>query len=92
MTVFGPEATAPKNRRLLVFGHMPAGHEEMAMGWKDVLDDRWYFVPQGGLIPFTVEQWCEGPQPPEWTNDPLAVAPVPDMAGAAEIAEAEPHG
>jgi len=65
MTVFGPESTAPNNRRLLIFGRMLAGHKEMAMGWKDVLDNRWYFAPQGGLVPFAVEQWCVVPEPPE---------------------------
>ncbi len=66
--MFSAEEDAPKNRRLLIFGHMPAGHEEMAMGWKDVMDNRWYFAPQGGLVPFTVEQWCDVPLPPEWED------------------------
>ena len=64
-TVFGPEETAPKNRRLIIFGHMPAGHDEMAMAWKDRMDEQWYFAPQGGLVPFVVEQWCEVPEPPK---------------------------
>lgn len=62
-TVFGPEETAPNNQRLIIFGRMPAGYEEMAMGWKDIMDGRWYFAPQGGLVPFKVEQWCEVPEP-----------------------------
>jgi hypothetical protein len=62
-TVFEPENTAPENRRVLIFGYMPAGHDEMAMGWKDRMNGLWYFAPQGELVPFKVEQWCVVPEP-----------------------------
>ena len=56
-----PEAEAPENHRVIVFGTMPSGLPEMGMGWKDLIDGRWYFAPQGGLVPFKVEEWCYVP-------------------------------
>jgi hypothetical protein len=65
MTIFYlvSSSAPPENHRLLVYGHMPAGHDEMAMAWKDRMDGRWYYAPQGGLVPFTVEQWTYVPEP-----------------------------
>lgn len=51
--------TAPMNRRIIVFGN-----DEMAMGWHDVIDGRWYYAPQGGLIKWTITHWMPLPEPP----------------------------
>jgi hypothetical protein len=60
----GPEITAPENRRLLVYGdHGNPEHDEMAMGWKDRLDGKWYYSPQGGLIDWRILWWMEVPEP-----------------------------
>lgn len=58
MSEFHPIATAPENRRVLIYSD-----EEMAMGWKDRIDGRWYHAPQGGLVQFTPNLWCEIPNP-----------------------------
>ena len=59
---FRPIAEAKKNRRLLIFGKMPAGHDEMAMAWWDAIDERWYYAPQGGLVQFEPTSWCAVPE------------------------------
>ena len=64
-TEFRPIAEAPKNKRLLIFGKMPAGHDEMAMAWWDMIDERWYYAPQGGFVQFEPTIWCEVPKPGE---------------------------
>ena len=56
---FGPIATAPSNYRVLIYNH-----REMAMAWKDRIDGKWYYSPQGGLVQFEPEVWCNIPEPP----------------------------
>ena len=63
--------SAPENHRVVIYGNMPDtgkypnnGQEEMAIGWKDRIDKKWYFAPQGGLVPFIPTKWTYVPKPP----------------------------
>lgn len=55
-TDWNPVESAPTNTRLLV-----AGDDEMAMGWLDRIDNRWYYAPQGGWITWEITQWMHPP-------------------------------
>ena len=52
--------TVPENKRVYVYGwhvnHSPP-YDEEAMAWKDRMDGRWYYAPQGGLIDWTPTHW-----------------------------------
>jgi hypothetical protein len=52
-----PIETAPTNLRVMI-----ASDDEMAMGWLDVIDNQWYYAPQGGLV----KQWI----PTKWQHIP----------------------
>ena len=59
-----PIATAPHNKRVFIYGRHPEGHDQGAMGWFDLIDRRWYYAPQGGLVDnWTPEWWMPIPFP-----------------------------
>lgn len=60
-----PISTAPPNERVLV-----ASAEEIAMGWKDLIDGRWYHVPQGGYLTFEPTHWQSIPPSPGVAHPP----------------------
>lgn len=60
-------ATAPYNKRILA-----ASDDEMAMVWKDRIDDTLYYSPQGGKV----TQWV----PTMWR--PIPDTPAPPLASA----------
>ncbi len=58
-----PVITPPVNLRVLIFGHLPNGEQEIAMAWLSGVDRQWYYAPQGGKINFTPAWWCHVPEP-----------------------------
>lgn len=60
----------PRNLRLIVEGTHAAGHDETAMAWFDRADERWYYAPQGGVIPWTVKRWQYLPATSEGSATP----------------------
>ena len=55
-----PIESAPLNKRVLVYMD-----DEMAMGWKDVTNCKWYYAPNGGLINWEPTHWTNIPTPPQ---------------------------
>lgn len=49
-----PIETAPHNERVLVYSE---GLDEVTIGWQDRIDGKWYFAPQGGVIPWVLTGW-----------------------------------
>lgn len=61
-----PIDTAPQNHRVIVKADnidLP-GHakDEIAMAWWDVIDQHWYYAPQGGRMTWKPEKWCHLPE------------------------------
>ena len=65
-----PISECPENRRVYVYGwhrdHEPS-YDEEAMAWKDQIDGKFYYAPQGGVIDWTPTHFAElmgAPLPP----------------------------
>ena len=86
-----PIASAPENKRVLIFGKMPEGHDEMAMAWKDRLDGNWYYAPQGGVVRFTPTMWCDVPEPATMAAEPLVDRLIQASAGACSCIATSPE-
>lgn len=65
MSALQPVETAPLNERVLVRGihsETHSGHSECAMAWRDRINNKWYYAPNGGLIVWTVTDWMPLPE------------------------------
>ena len=65
-----PISECPENLRIYVYGwhrdHEPP-YDEEAMAWKDQIDGKFYYAPQGGVIDWTPTHFAElmgAPLPP----------------------------
>ena len=53
-TTWQPIDTVPTNTRVFVYD---AKTDETAISWKDLIDGRFYYAPQGGILTFVPTHW-----------------------------------
>lgn len=71
--VWQPIETAPHNERVLIQANNEST-DEIAMGWWDIGDNRWYYAPQGGLVQWTPTHWQPIPEQRISWNDTRRIA------------------
>ena len=67
---------APHNLRVLIYGTNHLGADECAMAWRDRIDNKWYYAPQGSLVQWKPDTWTDIPKPKEvqTTNEPCPIS------------------
>lgn len=56
--------SAPTNERVLIQANNRAT-DECAVGWFDLISQRWFYAPQGGHVTWHPTHWMPLPSPPQ---------------------------
>jgi hypothetical protein len=56
--------SVPHNQRVIVAQDGKPPNDEIAIAWKDRLDDAWYYAPQGGRLWWLPTHWMPIPDEP----------------------------